>query len=70
MKNTKKEKKKEKKCFKKVEQKRKDKKRQIKKKKKIKSGVACDPLITKRKNLSFGRFTKENKKDLQVKSPP
>jgi hypothetical protein len=32
--------------------------------------VAYDPLITKRKSFSFGRFTKQNKKDLQVKSPP
>jgi hypothetical protein len=41
-----------------------------KKKGKIQSGVAYDPLITKRKTLSFGRFTKENKNNLQVKSPP
>ncbi len=40
-----------------------------KKNEKIQSGVAYDRLITKRKTLSFGRFTKQNKKDLQVKSP-
>jgi hypothetical protein len=36
----------------------------------MQDGVAYDPLITKRKTLSFGRFTKQNKKDLQVKSSP
>ncbi len=40
-----------------------------KKKEKMESGVANDPLITKRKTFCFGRFTKQNKKDLQVKSP-
>jgi hypothetical protein len=40
-----------------------------KKKGKIQSGVAYDPLLTKRKTFSFGRFTKQNKKNLQVKSP-
>jgi hypothetical protein len=40
-----------------------------KKKEKMESGVANNPLITKRKTFCFGRFTKQNKKDLQVKSP-
>jgi hypothetical protein len=40
-----------------------------KKKGKIQSGVAYDPMITNIKTLSFGRFTKQNKKYLQVKSP-
>jgi hypothetical protein len=35
----------------------------------MESGVANNPLITKRKTFCFGRFTKQNKKDLQVKSP-
>jgi hypothetical protein len=39
------------------------------KQKERKNPKACDPLITKRKQLSFGRFTKQNKKDLQLKSP-
>jgi hypothetical protein len=40
-----------------------------KKKEKMESGVAYNPLITKRKTFCVGRFTKQNKKDLQVKSP-
>jgi hypothetical protein len=40
-----------------------------KKKEKMESGVANNPLITKRKTFCFGRFTKQNKKYLQVKSP-
>jgi len=40
-----------------------------KEKGKIQSGVAYDPLITKIKTLSFGRFTKQNKKDLEIKNP-
>jgi hypothetical protein len=39
-----------------------------KKKEKMESGVTYNPLITKRKTFCFGRFTKQNKKDLQVKS--
>jgi hypothetical protein len=39
------------------------------KKGKIQSGVAYDPLITKIKTLSFGRFIKQNKKNLQIKKP-
>jgi hypothetical protein len=35
-----------------------------KKKKKMESGVAYNPLITKRKTFSFGKFTKKNKKKL------
>jgi len=35
----------------------------------MESGVAYNPLITKKKTFSFGRFTKQNKKYLQVKSP-
>jgi hypothetical protein len=35
----------------------------------MESGVANNPLITKRKTCCFGRFTKQNKKDLQIKSP-
>jgi hypothetical protein len=35
----------------------------------MESGVANNPLITKRKTFCFGRFIKQNKKDLQVKSP-
>jgi hypothetical protein len=35
----------------------------------MESGVANNPLITKRKTFCFGRFTKQNKKYLQVKSP-
>ncbi len=37
------------------------KKNQEKKRKQEESGVAYDPLITKIKTLSFGRFTKQNK---------
>jgi len=40
-----------------------------KKKEKMESGVAYNPLITKRKTFCVGRFIKQNKKDLQVKSP-
>jgi hypothetical protein len=40
-----------------------------KKKGKIQSGVAYDPMITKIKTLSFGKFTKQNQKYLQVESP-
>jgi hypothetical protein len=40
-----------------------------KNKEKMESGVVNNPLITKRKTFCFGRFTKQNKKDLQVKSP-
>jgi hypothetical protein len=54
---------------KKIKTKRKDKNKN-KKKGKIQSGVAYDPLIIKRKTHSFRRFTKQNKKNLQVKSPP
>jgi hypothetical protein len=57
--------KKKKKCLKKSR-----KKKTNKKKGKIQSGVAYDPLTTKRKTPFFGRFTKQNKKNLQVKSPP
>jgi hypothetical protein len=39
------------------------------KKKKMESGVVNNLMITKRKTFCFGRFTKQNKKDLQVKSP-
>ncbi len=60
---------KEKNALKKSRKKRKTNKTN-KKKGKIQSGVAYDHLITKRKTLSFGRFTKQNKKDLQVKIPP
>jgi len=35
----------------------------------MESGVANNPLITKRKTCCFGRFTKQNKKDLQIKNP-
>jgi hypothetical protein len=35
----------------------------------MESGVVNNPLITKRKIFCFGRFIKQNKKDLQVKSP-
>jgi hypothetical protein len=38
-------------------------------KEKSKVGVAYDPMITKIKTLSFGKFTKQNQKYLQVKSP-
>jgi hypothetical protein len=31
--------------------------------------VAYNPLTTKRKTFCFGRFTKQNKKYLQIKSP-
>jgi len=40
----------------------------LKNQEKMESGVAYNPLITKRKTFCFGRFTKQNKKDLQVKS--
>jgi hypothetical protein len=40
-----------------------------KKKEKMESRATYNPLITKRKTFCFGRFTKQNKKDLQIKSP-
>jgi hypothetical protein len=43
--------------------------RQIRRKEKSKVGIAYVNLITKRKTHSFGRFTKQNKKYLQIKSP-
>jgi hypothetical protein len=35
----------------------------------MESGVAYNPLITKKTTFFFGRFIKQNKKDLQVKNP-
>jgi hypothetical protein len=43
----------------------------MKRKKEIQSGVTYDPLTKKKKKTpSFRRFTKQYKKDLQVRSPP
>jgi hypothetical protein len=50
-------------------QEKKENKKDKQTKKKMESGVVNNTLITKRKTFCFGKFTKQNKNDLQVKSP-